>query len=100
MPIAPGTPAARVIDRVHRFPANGRKNAAPALCAGLAVKSGMDHDAALRAITINHAHHVGIADRGGSVEAGKDGDVVVAGVDSLVSSTEILAVFVDGKKVG
>ena len=48
-----------------------------ALCAGLAMKSGMDPFDALKAITINPAKHAGVADRVGSLEAGKDGDVVI-----------------------
>jgi imidazolonepropionase-like amidohydrolase len=39
------------------------------LCAGLAVKSGMDRFDALKAITINPARHAGIADRVGSLES-------------------------------
>ena len=42
------------------------------LCAGLAVREGMTHDDALRAITINPAEMCGIADRVGSLEVGKD----------------------------
>ena len=47
------------------------------LCAELAIKSGMDEFAALQAITINPAKHIGIADRVGSIEVGKDADLVV-----------------------
>ena len=47
------------------------------LCAGLAIKAGMDEYEALRAITINPAEHIGIADRVGSLEEGKDADVVI-----------------------
>lgn len=47
------------------------------LCAGLAVKSGMDEMEALKAITIYPAEIVGIADRVGSIEAGKDADIVI-----------------------
>lgn len=69
------------------------------LCAGLAVKAGMDPFAALQAITINPARHLGIADRVGSLEVGKDGDVVVADGDIMVSDTHVLAVFLNGQKV-
>ena len=47
------------------------------LCAGLAIKAGMDEYEALRAVTINPAEHLGIADRVGSLEEGKDADVVI-----------------------
>lgn len=72
-----------------------------ALCAGLAVKAGMDPFDALQAITINPAEHIGIADRVGSLEVGKDADIVLADGDITVSSTNIVAVYLDGvKKVG
>ena len=45
------------------------------LCAGLAVKAGMDPFQALQAITINPAKHLGIADRVGSLEVGKCADL-------------------------
>ena len=69
------------------------------LCAGLAVKSGMEPFAALQAITINPAKHIGIEDRVGSLDVGKDGDVVLADGDPLVSSTKIIATYIEGKLV-
>ncbi len=69
------------------------------LCAGLAVKSGMDAFKALQAITINPAKHIGVDDRVGSLEEGKDADVIIADGDILVSDTEIELVMVDGKIV-
>lgn len=71
------------------------------LCAGLAIKAGMDPFDALQAITINPAEHIGIADRVGSLEAGKDADIVLADGDITVSSTKVTAVYLDGvKRVG
>ncbi len=67
------------------------------LCAGLAVKAGMDPFMALQAITINPARHIGVEDRVGSLEAGKDADVVLTDGDPLVSSTTIEKVIVDGE---
>ena len=69
------------------------------LCVGLAVKAGMDPFQALQAITINPARHIGIADRVGSLEAGKDADIVLTDGDPLVSDTVVRAVFVDGKRM-
>lgn len=69
------------------------------LCAGLAVKSGMDRHDALRAITINAAEHIGIADRVGSIEAGKDADIVLARGDVFDVSGEVVQVFIEGRKV-
>lgn len=47
------------------------------LCAALAMKSGMDEFDALRAITIRPAEHIGVQDRVGSLETGKDADLVI-----------------------
>ena len=69
------------------------------LCAGLAIQSGMDRHDALRAITINAAEHIGIADRVGSIEAGKDADIVLARSDVFDVSGQVVQVFIDGKKV-
>ncbi len=48
-----------------------------AINAGLAVREGMPEEEALRAVTINPAEIIGVADRVGSLEVGKDADVVV-----------------------
>lgn len=67
------------------------------LCAGMAVKAGMDRFKALQAITINPAKHLGIDHRVGSLEAGKDADVVLCTGDPMVSDNEIVKVIADGK---
>lgn len=69
------------------------------LCAGLAVQAGMDPFAALQAITINPARHAGIADRVGSIEAGKDADLVITDGCPFEVSTKVKHVFIDGKEV-
>ena len=69
------------------------------LCAGLAGKAGMDPFAALQAITINPARHLGIDGRVGSLEVGKDADVVVAAGDPMVSDTVIEAVVINGRLI-
>lgn len=47
------------------------------LCAGLAHKAGLDEMEALKCITINAAEIVGLSDRIGSIEVGKDADIVI-----------------------
>ncbi len=47
------------------------------ICAGLAIKSGLDEQEAWKTITINPAEIVGISDRVGSLEIGKDADIVI-----------------------
>ena len=69
------------------------------LCAGLAVKAGMDPFEALKAITINPAKQIGISDRVGSIEIGKDADIVITDGDPMVSSTAIKKVFINGEAV-
>lgn len=69
------------------------------LCAGLAVKAGMDEFEALKAITINPAEHIGVAHRVGSLEVGKDADIVIMNGNPFKIETDILAVFIDGKQV-
>ena len=69
------------------------------LCASLAVKSGMDREEALRSITITPAQILGIDSRVGSVEAGKDADIVVTDGDPLDIKTNIVKVFIDGENV-
>ncbi len=66
------------------------------LCAGLAVKAGMDPFLALQAITINPARHIGVDDRVGSLEVGKDADILLTDGDPLVSDTVVRYVIVDG----
>ena len=69
------------------------------LCAGMAVKAGMDPFDALKAITINPAKHIGIADRVGSLEVGKDADVVITAGCPFEVFTEVKAVLINGKLV-
>src|SRR5699024_7874615 len=47
------------------------------LCAGLAHKAGLEEIEALKAITINPAEILGLEDRIGSIEPGKDADIVI-----------------------
>lgn len=68
-----------------------------ALCAGLAVNSGMDAFDALRAITINAARHIGVEKRVGSLEIGKDADLVIADGNPMISDTKIEYVMIDGR---
>ena len=70
------------------------------MCAGLAVNSGLDKEEGWRAITINPATATGIGDRVGSLEPGKDGDVVIWTADPLTTlGGEAWVTIVDGKIV-
>lgn len=68
-------------------------------CAAMAIESGMPAFDALRAITINPARHIGVQDRVGSLEVGKDADIVLTDGSLFSLQTRILSVWIDGKKV-
>lgn len=55
------------------------------MCAGLAAKAGLPMEAAWHAITIDSATLTGIGDRVGSLEKGKDADVVIWDSDPLTT---------------
>ena len=69
------------------------------LCAGMAIKAGMDPFDALKAITLNPAEHIGVADRVGSLEVGKDADLVITNGSPFEVLTEVKAVFIDGVRI-
>ena len=70
------------------------------MCAGLAVRSGLDYEEGWRAITINPARQTGIGDRVGSLEPGKDGDAVIWTEDPMkILGAETYMTIVDGKIV-
>ncbi len=69
------------------------------LYAGMAVKAGMKESDALKAITINPAKHLGIEDKVGSIEMGKDADLVVYEGNPLDSSSVIKHVVINGNKL-
>ena len=69
------------------------------LCAELAIKSGMEPFAALQAITINPAKHIGVEDRVGSLEVGKDADIVIMPGSCLDIAVKPSAVLIDGEIV-
>jgi len=69
------------------------------LQAALAVREGMDRDAALRAVTINPAKIMRVADRIGSLVPGKDADLVIWSGDpfDLMSRAEVA--YIAGREV-
>ena len=69
------------------------------LCAGMAIKAGMNPFDALKAITLNPAEHIGVADRVGSLEVGKDADLVITAGSPFEVLTEVKAVFIDGVRI-
>ena len=68
------------------------------LCAGLALREGMDYLSALAAITIRPAAICGIDDRVGSIEPGKDADLAVFREDPLTLAAKPALVLCGGEK--
>lgn len=70
------------------------------MCAGFASDAGLPYEEAWKAITVNPANQIGVGDRVGSLEVGKDGDVVIWQADPLktVGASAYVTV-VDGKVV-
>lgn len=66
------------------------------LNAGTAVAYGLSRDEALAAVTLNPARIWGFADRAGSIETGKDGDVVIWDGDPLETTSWPAAMFIGG----
>lgn len=69
------------------------------ICAGMAVREGMDYWQALAAITIHAAQIVGIDDRVGSLKAGKDADFAVFASDPLTIAAKPELVVINGRIV-
>lgn len=69
------------------------------LCAGLSVKHGMDYTKAVEAITINPAKALRIDDKVGSIEVGKDADIVIWEDDPLNVYSNVFCTIIDGKIV-
>lgn len=68
------------------------------LCAGVAVKNGLSREDAIRCITINPAKIAGLDSRIGSLEPGKDADMVLLTGDPLELSSRVKSVFSSGRR--
>lgn len=66
--------------------------------AGNAVAYGMSHDAALRALTLAPAEMFGVADHIGSLQPGRDANVVIWSGDPFEFSTIVQHVFIHGQE--
>jgi imidazolonepropionase-like amidohydrolase len=68
--------------------------------AAMSVAWGMNRDEALKALTIDAAQILGVADRVGSLDVGKDANLFISKGDPLEVRTPITHVFINGKDVG
>ena len=69
------------------------------LCAALAVREGMKEEDALKAITINAAELTEIDERVGSLEVGKDADVIIMDGHPLELRTKVVTTIINGRVV-
>ena len=68
--------------------------------AAMSVAWGMSREEAIRALTLNAAEILGVADRLGSIERGKDANLFLAKGDPLEVRTEVTHVIIGGNDVG
>lgn len=69
------------------------------LCAGLAAKEGLGIEEGLKAITINAAEICNVSSRVGSIEEGKDADIVIFDGNPMETFTNCLYTIINGKIV-
>jgi imidazolonepropionase-like amidohydrolase len=67
--------------------------------AALSVKDGLDRETALRALTINPARIAGVDDRLGSIEVGKDADLVIWSGDPLDVLSRAQRALIEGAEI-
>ncbi len=65
----------------------------------MAVRGGMSEEGALRALTLNPARMMRLDDRIGSIEVGKDADLVVLSGPPLALHTKVLETWIEGEQV-
>ncbi|MET3696781.1 imidazolonepropionase-like amidohydrolase [Bacillus oleivorans] len=65
----------------------------------LAVKNGVSEELALQAVTLNAARHLGVDDRVGSIEAGKDADFAVWNGDPFDLRNKVEMTIINGEVV-
>jgi len=69
------------------------------LAAAMAVANGLDKDVALRAITLTPAEILGVASRIGSLESGKDADIIILSGHPLDTFIQVEMVLIEGETV-
>jgi imidazolonepropionase-like amidohydrolase len=68
--------------------------------AGTAVAYGLTKEEALQAITLNAAKILGVADKAGSIEVGKDANIIISDGDILdMRTSNVTAAFIQGRQI-
>jgi imidazolonepropionase-like amidohydrolase len=67
--------------------------------AALAVRAGLSREKALYGLTMANARIIGLDSRVGSLEPGKDADLILLSGDPLSAYTHVLQTWIEGKKV-
>jgi len=67
--------------------------------AALAMKYGAKKEDLLKMLTINPAKILGIDDRVGSLEVGKDADIVIWDNDPFLPQARVEKVFIEGQEI-
>lgn len=68
--------------------------------AGTAAAYGLNREEALQAITLNAAKILGVSERAGSIEAGKDANIIISEGDILDMRTSVVTdAFIQGRKI-
>ncbi|MBL8746046.1 MAG: amidohydrolase family protein [Phycisphaerae bacterium] len=67
--------------------------------AGMAVAYGLDPAAAIRSITLAPAMMLGVGDRLGSIEVGKDATLIITDGDPLEITTKVERAFITGREI-
>ena len=65
----------------------------------MAAAFGLSKEAALRSITLSPAEILGVADRVGSLDEGKDATLFVSTGDALETRSQVSLAFIQGRKI-
>jgi imidazolonepropionase-like amidohydrolase len=79
------------------FGSNGGDASRLLAWAGMAVRAGLNPEAALRAVTLSAAEIAGVGDKVGSIQAGKEADLIILSGDPLDITSKIETVIVNGQ---
>jgi imidazolonepropionase-like amidohydrolase len=66
---------------------------------GYAIANGLSPDAALASVTMNPSEMFGVQDRLGSIQVGKDANLLILDAEPFLTKTHVLSVLILGKEV-